>query len=157
MKKSWPITILFCLLIIGGGVAVILWPRTVPLQECSEIYQKYASMENVKASFIKDYKVNDSVFVDVTLLEAKDSACWEILKNDFEVPYLPAELQQLIDNGTDLVFTKSIPKTKTDTSDSPNDLLAISHLKHTLTVFHIEDETVKHAIMRHNYKGIINQ
>lgn len=157
MKKSWPITILFCLLIIGGGAAVILWPRTVPLQECSEIYQKYANVEDVRASFIKDYKVNDTVFVDVTLLEAINSAGWDILKKDFELPNLPAELQQLVDNGADLVFTKSIPKTKTDTSNSPNDLLAISHLKHTLTVFHIEDETVKHAIMRHNYKGIINQ
>lgn len=152
MKKSWPITILFCLLIIGGGAAVILWPRTVPFNECSEIYQNYANVEDVSASFIKDYKVNDTVFVDVTLLEAINSAGWDILKRDFEVPNLPAELQQLNDNGADLVFTKSIPKSKKDTSDFSNDLLAISHLTHTLTVFHINSEIEKYAVLNHNYK-----
>ena len=157
MKRSWLITIFICLLLLCGGGAVLLLPQVVPFDQCSEVYKRYADMNGIDATFIRDYKVNDTVFINVTLLEAKDSAGWEILKNDFEVPNLPAELKQLIDNGTDLVFTKSIPKSKTDTSDSPNDLLAISHLKHTLTVFHIKEEAVKHAIMRHNYKGIINQ
>lgn len=152
MKKSWPITILFCLLIIGGGAAVILWPRTVPLQECSEIYQKYANVEDVRASFIKDYKVNDTVFVDVTLLEAIDSVGWITLKKDFEVPVLPPELQQFVDSGEELVFTKLISKPKVDTLAFPNDLLATSHLTHTLTVFHINSEIEKYAVLYHNYK-----
>lgn len=152
MKKSWPITLLVCLLIIGGGALILGWPRTVPFEQCSEIYQKYANEEDIKATFIKDYKVNDTVFVDVTLLEATDSVCWNILKKDFEVPALPPELQQLVDNGEDLVFTKMIPKPKIDTSDFPNDLLAISHLSHTLTVFHIKSDIEKHAVYNHNYK-----
>lgn len=152
MKKSWPITILFCLLIIGGGAAVILWPRTVPLQECSKIYQKYANVEDVRASFIKDYKVNDTVFVDVTLLEAIDSVGWVTLKKDFEVPVLPPELQQFVDSGEELVFTKLISKPKVDTLAFPNDLLAISPLTHTLTVFHINSDIEKYAVYNHNYK-----
>ena len=36
----------------------------------SELYNRYADKEGIEASFIKDYKVNDSVFVDVTVLEA---------------------------------------------------------------------------------------
>lgn len=157
MKKSWPITILICLLLLGGGAVVIFWPRTVPFEQCSEIYQKYANVEKVKASFIKDFKVNDTVFVDVTLLEAIDSTGWDILKRDFEVASLPPELQQLVDNGEDLVFTKSIPKSEMDKSDFPNDLLAISHMIHTVTVFHINSEIEKYAILNHNYKEeIIN-
>lgn len=157
MKKSWPITILICLLLLGGGAVVIFWPRTVPFEQCSEIYQKYANVEKVKASFIKDFKVNDTVFVDVTLLEAIDSTGWDILKRDFEVASLPPELQQLVDNGEDLVFTKSIPKSEMDKSDFPNDLLAISHMIHTVTVFHINSEIEKYAVLNHNYKEeIIN-
>lgn len=152
MKKNWPITILICILLLGWGGIVLLWPRTVPFEQCSEIYQKYANEEDIKATFIKDYKVNDTVFVDVTLLEATDSVGWNILKKDFEVPALPPELQQLVDNGEDLVFTKMIPKPKIDTSDFPNDLLAISHLSHTLTVFHIKSDIEKHAVYNHNYK-----
>lgn len=141
----------------GGGGIVLLWPRTVPLEQCSEIYQKYVNEENVRVSFIKGFRVNDSVFVDVTLLEATDSAGWSILKKDFEVPALPLELQQLIDNGEDLIFTKSIPKSEIDALGVPNDLLAISHLTYTLTVFHIGNATEKHAIMRQNYKRTIYQ
>ena len=151
-KRSWLITIIICLVILGGGGAVLLLPQVVPFGQCSDVYKKYADMDGVDATFIKDYKVNDTVFVDVTLLVAIDSVGWDILIRDFEVPNLPAELQQLIDNGTDLFFTKSIPKSKTDTSDSPYDLLAISHLKHTLTVFHINSDIEKHAVFNHNYK-----
>lgn len=157
MKRSWLITILFCLLLLGGGGAVLLLPQVVPFSQCSDVYKRYAKMDGVDATFIKDYKVNDTVFVDVTLLEAIDSTGWDILKKDFEVASLPPELQQLVDNGEDLVFTKSIPKSEIDKSEFPNDLLAISHMIHTVTVFHINSEIEKYAVLNHNYKEeIIN-
>ena len=157
MKRSWLITILFCLLLLGGGGAVLLLPQVVPFSQCSDVYKRYAKMDGINATFIKDYKVNDTVFVDVTLLEAIDSTGWDILKKDFEVASLPPELQQLVDNGEDLVFTKSIPKSEIDKSDFPNDLLAISHMIHTVTVFHINSEIEKYAVLNHNYKEeIIN-
>lgn len=150
MKKSWPITLLVCLLIIGGGALILGWPRTVPFEQCSEIYQKYANEEDIKASFIKDFKVNDTVFVDVTLLEAIDSTGWDILKKDFEVPNLPLELQQLVDSGKDLVFTKMISE------PAASHLLAISYLTKTLTVFHIENDAEKHAVKYHNFDKSTN-
>ena len=157
MKKSWPITLLVCLLILGGGGLILGWPRTVPFDQCSDLYKQYVAVEGINATYIKDYKVNDTVFVDVTLLEAIDSTGWDILKRDFEVASLPPELQQLVDNGEDLVFTKSIPKSEMDKSDFPNDLLAISHMIHTVTVFHINSEIEKYAVLNHNYKEeIIN-
>lgn len=160
MKKSWPITIFFCLLIIGGGAAVILWPRTVPLQECSEIYQKYANVEDVRASFIKDYKVNDTIFVDVTLLEATDSVGWTTLKKDFDIPDPSPDFQQIIDSGEDLIYVKLIPKsiiTDTILNSYPNNLLAISHVKRSLTVFHIKNDVEKQAVKNHNFDKSTNQ
>ncbi len=75
MKKSWPITILVCLLILVGGALILGWPRTVSFDQCSDVYKRYAKMDGVYATFIKDYKVNGSIFVDVTMLEATtDSA-----------------------------------------------------------------------------------
>ena len=152
MKRSWLITILVCLLILGGGGAVLHLPQVVPFNQCSDVYKRYAKMDGVDATFIKDYKVNDTVFVDVTLLEAIDSTGWDILKTDFKVPPPPLELQPLIDNGEDLLFTKHIPKYIANTSAFPYDLLVISHLTHTLTVFHINSDIEKHAIFNHNYK-----
>ena len=149
---SWPVTLTVCLLIVLGTLTVKLWPRTVPFDQCSVAYQTYAGQPGICASFIKDYKINDTVFVDVTLLEAIDSVGWDILKTDFKVPPPPLELQPLIDNGEDLLFTKHIPKYIANTSAFPYDLLVISHLTHTLTVFHINSDIEKHAIFNHNYK-----
>lgn len=160
MKKSWPITILFCLLIIGGGAAVILWPRTVPFEQCSEIYQKYANMEDVSASFIKDYKVNDTVYVDVTLLEATDSVGWVTLKKDFDIPNPSPNFQQRIDSGKNMIGVKIIPKSiavDTTSKEYPINLLAISYLNHTLTIFHIKNDVEKHAVKYHNFDKSTNQ
>jgi hypothetical protein len=148
------------LAIVLVALAVRLWPRTVPFDQCSEIYQKYASMENVKASFIKDYKVNDTVFVDVTLLEATDSVGWATLKKDFEIPNPSPDFQQLIDSGKDLIYTKKAPKsTITDTSQNsyPNDWLAISHLNHIIIVFHTRNADETHAVKYHNFEKSIIQ
>ena len=154
MKKSWPITLLVCLLIIGGGAVVLLWHRTVPLQECSEIYQTYAGVENVKASFIKDYKVNDAVFVNVTLLQSIDSTSWSTLSNDFNIPKLDSEMQQLINDGYDMVFTRQVSKhdySHVVKGYSPDvELLAISYLMKSICVFHVKNEDEIHAVLYYN-------
>lgn len=156
-KRFWTIVALLALVETLVLFCVFQWRYIFPSHEVSEIYTRYENTDGIGVSFIKDFRVNDSVFIDVTLLEAIDSTGWDILKRDFEVASLPPELQQLVDNGEDLVFTKSIPKSEMDKSDFPNDLLAISHMIHTVTVFHINSEIEKYAVLNHNYKEeIIN-
>lgn len=142
------------LAIVLVALAVRLWPRTVPFDQCSDLYKQYANVEGIDATFIKDYKVNDTVFVDVTLLEAKDSVGWATLKKDFEVPNPPPVAHQFIDNGKDLIGVKLIPKsTTTDTilNSNPNNVLAFSHLKRTLTVFHTKNKAEEHAVLFYNF------
>ncbi len=148
------------LAVLGVALAVRLWPRTVPFDQCSDLYKHYANVEGIDATFIKDYKVNDTVFVDVTLLEATDSVIWTSLKKDFDVPNPSPNFQQFIDNGEDLIYVKLIPKsTTTDTilTPYPNDVLAISHLKRTLTVFHIKNKEELNAVRHYNYDKSTNQ
>ena len=181
---SWPVTLTVCLLIVLGTLTVKLWPRTVPFDQCSEIYKKYANVEKVTASFIKDFKVNDTVFVDVTLLEATDSMGWATLKKDFEIPNPSPDFQQRIDSGKDLIYTKKIPKVTVADSlkkSHPNvssqsreddnlhssrgaenvtygnDWLAISHLNHIIIVFHTKNEDEVHAVIFRNFEKSINQ
>lgn len=152
-------TIIF-LTIVMVALAVRLWPRTVPFDQCSDVYKRYAAVDGVVATFIKDYKVNDTVFVDATLLEAKDSAVWVMLKNDFEVPNPGPIAQQFIDNGEDLIGVKIIPKSiavDTTSKEYPNNILAISYLNHTLTIFHIKNDVEKHAVKYHNFDKSTNQ
>ena len=158
MKRSWLITRLFCLLLLGVGATVILMPQRVPYSQCSELYRRYAAVDGIDATFIRDYPVNDTLLVDVTLLEAKDSAGWATLKTDFSIPDLPPDFQEDIDAGIDLISTKLIPKSPPPPSDTfPNDVLAISSLKSTITVFHVNNDIEKHAVIFHNFKNSINQ
>ena len=148
------------LAIVLVALAVRLWPRTVPFDQCSDLYKHYANVEGIDATFIKDYKVNDTVFVDVTLLEATDSVIWTSLKKDFDVPNPSPNFQQFIDNGEDLIYVKVIPKsTTTDTilDSYSNNLLAISHLKRTLTVFHTKNKEELNAVRHYNYDKSTNQ
>lgn len=98
MKRSWLITILVCLLILGWGGAVLLLPQVVPFNQCSDVYKRYAKMDGVDATFIKDYKVNDSVVVSATLLETEDTCMWEKLCEDMHIPSItkiPEEFKDL--------------------------------------------------------------
>ena len=68
--------------------AFTLWKRWYwffPTHAVSEVYSRYAGTDGLNVVFLKDFKVNDTLLLDVTLLEAKDSAGWERLLNDFHL------------------------------------------------------------------------
>lgn len=143
--------------------AITLWKRWYwffPLRSVSEVYAKYADMEGVNAAFVKDYRINDTLAVDVTFLQAADSGSWVMLKSDFSIPELSPNFMQSIYDGEDLITTKQFPKSESHRSDSenmvPNDILAISHLRQVIIVFHINSNSEKRAILYHNYRNIIN-
>ena len=85
MKKLWPITIFVCLLLAAGSIAVVRCPRTVPTDQCSEVYRRYKDRDNLSVAFVKDYRIGDSIIVDVTTIEAKDSTNWESLLRGMNV------------------------------------------------------------------------
>lgn len=82
-KTGWTVTLIAVLAIVCGGLVVKLWPRTVPTQQCSPIYREYAGKPGIRASFVKGYRINDTTFVDATLLKASTRAGFEQLKKDF--------------------------------------------------------------------------
>ena len=158
--SSWPFVLALCLLIVIGTLIVKLWPRTVPFDQCSPLYEHYADVEGVDASFIKDFRVNDTVFVDVTLLEAKDSAGWAMLKHDFSVPELNDEWQAYIDAGEDLIFSQILTPSHYPISVLSDtilfDILATSYYSHTLVIFHGKNEKDIRPVFRHNFQESFN-
>lgn len=51
--------------------------RMAPAEpEGSELYERYKDTPGVRVGLVKDFMVNDSVFVDVTTFEALDSVGW---------------------------------------------------------------------------------
>ena len=161
MNRRWIITLLVCLLIVGSGAGVLLWPRTVPLAQCSEVYRIYVNNPSIKASFIKDFRINDSVSVDVTLLEATDSVGWNKLCKDFYIPELDSFSQSRIDGGKDLVFTKLINKNdflqSVKHNYSEDVLRSVSFLKKTVCIYYVKSEEEAHAVFYYNFDKSTNQ
>lgn len=148
MKRSWLITILVCLLLLGGGTIVILMPQVVPYSQCSDVYKQYADVDGIDATFIKDYKVNDTLAVNVTLLQATDSAGWARLQEDFILQPLPPSAMAKIEQGKDLVSIKKISETE---------VAAFSLLKRSVSIFHTKNRDERYAVYHHNFDNNVSK
>lgn len=152
MKRAWLITIIICLVILGGGAAVLLLPQVVPFDQCSDVYKRYADMDGVDATFIKDYKVNDSIRVNVTLLQATDSVSWNIIAKDLNVPpppEIPDEYKGLFiqSNSFGYFIVKNKPNEDKQMHNKRKDICTFSREKMTICIFHTCDETQIDAIL----------
>ena len=107
MKRNRLILATIPLVVLGILALVKLFPRTVPLEECSPLYRQYAGHEDIEATFVKDYPVDDTTLVDVTLLHATTDSAWESLCHEF-VPYEFADsndyTNKLIHDTTSVTF-----------------------------------------------------
>ena len=153
---SWPVTLTVCLLIVLGTLIVKLWPRTVPFDQCSVAYQTYAGQPGICASFIKDYRINDTVFVDVTFIEATTDSAWNVILNDFNMPVIPEEYRELVEKNSSIEFnliSKEDPQ-KIDEDIDNNDVLVLSRQKHSVCIFHINNKIQRNAILRNKLDEI---
>lgn len=133
-------------------------PQVVPFDQCSDVYKKYAGMDGVDATFIRDYKVNDTVYVDVTYIEATTDSSWNEIKRDFQIS-IPPEIMDLYDsNSVDLKFAPhnnySSPK---DSILINNDIIVFAYFKQTVLVFDIKDEKQSDAIINRQIINTINK
>lgn len=156
-RAFWPLLLLACLLTATTVAGIKLWPRIAPPSEVSDLYLHYESNPHLNVAFINDFQVNDSISVDVTTLQALDSSGWETLKKDFHA-FSPSEIvQQKIDNGIDVISMHLAPKTNPtlpmDTSDLlNNNVIAISRLHKTISIFNITSEAEKNAVQINQFE-----
>lgn len=148
MRRRWLITLLVCLFLLGEGAVVIFLPQVVHYNRSSEVYKKYCQTDGVDATFIKDYQVNDTLTLSVTILKANDSTGWALLKKDFAIPApTPRQVAQMA-QGRDLVTTKML---------SESDVATFSYLMHSVSVFHVKNREEGRAVLFHNLQDNINK
>ena len=157
MKRYWTIalTALTVFLVVVGVWK--MWPRTVPLEECSGIYQRYHDNPHVAATFLKDFRVNDTVTVDVTLLEAKDDEGWEEMQKRFNIIPLPQEVVDILGEKAETeVEVWLAPKNNyhlpMDDILLNNDVLSVSRKKKQLCIFETVSEKQIDAISKHQFE-----
>ena len=136
-----------------GGVAV--WRYVLPWQQVGDLYRRYEHADGIAASYIHNFPVNDTLLLDVTLLEATTDSAFRQLLDDLSIPEMDSSLMQAVyDNRKDLVFSKMIakgenPKAAVDPAQA--DLVAVSILSRTATVFHVGGIGELQAVLHHNY------
>jgi hypothetical protein len=161
MKKS-SIYIIFVLVVVAAivaGLAVRYVPSVVPYWQCSEVYKRYSKVEGVCASYIKDYRINDTLTVGVTLLEATDSAGWEYLKQAFaistemvraaeKIPSFDVWIRQTLKDHPEIRYDEN-DDSSSDTKEV--EIVAISISKQEICVLHTQNEQERDAVF---YKKI---
>lgn len=158
MKKEWPIKVLATVVVVGVALAVKFLFCAVPYWQSSEVYKKYKDVEGIRASYVKDFRVNDTLTIAVTLLEATTDSGWAMLQRDFSITPIPPEVINLIDsNSVDLwLASKRDYSRHKDSILSNNYLIAASRFKHKIAIFDIWSEEQLDAIYYYHFNKIQN-
>ena len=134
--------------------AITLWKRWYwffPTRAVSEVYARYVGTEGLNAVFFRDFKINDTVFVDVTLLEAETDSAWRTLQADFKIPEPDsALLESLVDREhfvASFIAAKHIPDNQCSLGSG---VLLFSYHQRTVCVFHTENEKQQYEVLHHN-------
>ena len=144
MKKHHYITLAIVLLGLAASASCFLFPRQLPLEECSAELQQYHGVEGIRASFIKDFPINDSVAVDVTLLRFQDSTTW------LDNIYILHELDKEEDFNPLKISFKMITK------DDEQYLIAANSNNLTIGVFPIKTDQQFEAIFDNYFNQSYN-
>jgi len=143
--------------------AFTLWKRWYwffPTHAVSEVYTRYAGTDGLNVVFFKDYRVNDTVFVDVTLLEARDTTAWEELCKDFDIASItqfPVEFRESLTASNS--YSLRVIKDSTDTDcgvEYSRNVIIFSYPKMSMCIFHNMNYKQYNAIVDKNVKNISN-
>lgn len=155
MNKRRVISVAVCLVVAALVLVVKYHPRTVPVEECSQIYRDYADNPHIAVAFIKDFPVNDTLRVDVTTLQATTDSAWCALLFDFGMPQELIELYNSdkslfigedVNTITKTYIDKNNPKKHLTKANTDSRLLIMSHAKKTMSIFMTEEKNVKEKI-----------
>ena len=146
MKRlPWTVVILVCLLLIGIGLLTMLSTRCPMPWQCSKTYWHYRGQEGIKASYVRNYQVDDTTVVDVTLLHATTDSAWESLCLE-SLPYdYPDDKKENAIHGnsvTQYISSKDdIRTTVIPTDTNSYNLVYITAKQKYVIIFHTENKT----------------
>ena len=116
MKRSTVIILIMSIIVVGAVAVWRLVPRQLAAEECSDVYRHFAEMQlpDVRVTFIQNKRINDTLRLPVTLLEAETDAGWDLLDSLFgrkqqneammNDPTIPDEVKRLWQNTEYDVF-----------------------------------------------------
>lgn len=157
MKKNTLLTILM-LLAVGAAVGTVFCRHILPRWQVSDLYRRYEHADGIAASYIHNFPVNDTLTLDVTLLEATTDSAWQALCADFAISDIVETIEDIDPHA---IFSRQVNRhdyAQIVRGDSPDaEILAISCDSKTFSIFHTRNAAERHAVFHHNFKKTINQ
>ena len=143
MRRRWIITLLLTPLLLALVALAVYRCHTVPLSQCSEVYQRYHDTPGIRASFIRDMPINDSITLDVTLLQADDSLAFVRLLQSWNRHPENHVIEEGDTEQSRSIYScpKGHPELKPDIENKDNnEMVAIFYLKYSVVIFHTEND-----------------
>ena len=152
--KKWILAFLF---LTGLGVAAVAACRyLLPERHVSDLYRRYHNADGIAASYIHNFPVNDTLTLDVTLLEATTDSAWQVLCAYFAVSKIIDEATK--EGITDVIFSRQVNRhdySQVVLGDSPDaEILAIAYNSKSFSIFHTNNDAEILAVFHHNYHNI---
>ena len=159
MKRRWTITLIVIVCLAAIVPVCKYWPRTIDNEECSDLYRSYLHTDGIRATYIKGKKLNDTVRVDLTLLQATDAKGCAQLEKDFGIPAPDPETSALLnDDNPDIILSlirneDSIPNFQFSIFNS--DVAAASRTLQCISIFHITTEEQFNIIVENHIDQLL--
>lgn len=137
----------FVVLLIVCVIGVVLLKYSAYIlphkEDChQEVYNHYADKPAVEATFVKAFKINDTLAISATILHATNTEAWHALQQDFKIPELTEEEKEQIAKNNDIfetcVMEYFMPDFIADTASHNQNDMYISHINQTITIFHTQ-------------------
>jgi hypothetical protein len=155
-RLVWVLVVALCL--AAAGLALWL-PRYAAAQRVSDLYRRYEHNPHLTVAYLEDFPLNDTVAVDVTTISAIDDEGWDTLCVDFEVPELPELILSVMGENEDFILSYKVSDDYKDVYKEigicHDDVIAISYIKHIVSIFNTQDEIEKKAVLKYNIKQSI--
>lgn len=84
-RTFWTVVALILVMEVATVLVVRYWYDIFPPRDVGVLYKHYEDNEHIDASFIKGYRINDTLRLNVTVLVARDSIGFSQLLNDFHI------------------------------------------------------------------------
>lgn len=113
------------------------------------LYNKYSPRQDLKVAEITGFKLNDSVRVDVVMLQAESDEDWRRLTKEFGI--------KLTEGVESWLGEVDDPVRRTKWDNKPVLRVVASHKRHTIGFYLIENETQYDALINYQLNSMTSQ
>lgn len=118
-------------------ILTLLMPLVAMAQ--SPLYQRYATRSDLTVAEVRGFLLNDSVRVDVVLVEADNEAAWQQLKDEFDI--------RSSEGSTSWLAPLSAPTQRTRWDGTPRWRCIANHARHTIGFYRLDTEQQYDALL----------